>query len=344
MRLGNRDQRGIDEITEIARTIEGRPRPVLEEVVPRLTPLLSADFASAYRASPGACGWHLDFAYGMPGRMKSLMVDFFAGTPSRRPFFTFDLLSPEPDQRNVVRRPNLNVPERTFRSSPYWARVIEPSIGPLDHMRVLLCDGPTLLAWVGGVRRDRFTSREAKILASLVGPLRTRVALEQRLLRADLLEKGIAAALDLTAETMVLCTRDGRVAHASLAARARVDSDPTLWPRLRASLRGLVVPGVTMSSVRVAGLPEHVLVSFGVPLAAADFGTRVRIVRGQWRLTERQSQVLGRVVHGDSNKQIAERFRCAENTVEVHVSALLRKAGVQSRAALAARFWTVVDN
>jgi DNA-binding NarL/FixJ family response regulator len=56
-----------------------------------------------------------------------------------------------------------------------------------------------------------------------------------------------------------------------------------------------------------------------------------------WKLTPRQTEVLGCILAGDANKTIAERLGCALGTVEVHVSALLTKACVESRTALVAR-------
>jgi DNA-binding NarL/FixJ family response regulator len=51
------------------------------------------------------------------------------------------------------------------------------------------------------------------------------------------------------------------------------------------------------------------------------------------------SGVLDRLALGDSNKDIAAQLGCTESTVEVHVSALLKKAGVDSRSKLIARYW-----
>jgi DNA-binding NarL/FixJ family response regulator len=46
------------------------------------------------------------------------------------------------------------------------------------------------------------------------------------------------------------------------------------------------------------------------------------------------------VAQGRSNRQISRALGCAESTVELHVTALLAKAGCRSRAELVARFWT----
>lgn len=55
-----------------------------------------------------------------------------------------------------------------------------------------------------------------------------------------------------------------------------------------------------------------------------------------WKLSRRQAQILGLIAQGYSNKEIALHCGCAESTAEIHVSAILRKAGVGRRAQLIA--------
>ena len=62
--------------------------------------------------------------------------------------------------------------------------------------------------------------------------------------------------------------------------------------------------------------------------------------RERWSLTRRQCEVLQLVVEGRANKEIASVLGCAPGTVELHVNALLRKAGAKGRTALVARFFT----
>jgi DNA-binding CsgD family transcriptional regulator len=56
-----------------------------------------------------------------------------------------------------------------------------------------------------------------------------------------------------------------------------------------------------------------------------------------WGLTPRQAEVLMELVAGHSNKEIASELACSVRTVEIHVSAVLRKARASSRAELMAR-------
>lgn len=49
-------------------------------------------------------------------------------------------------------------------------------------------------------------------------------------------------------------------------------------------------------------------------------------------LTPAQRQVLGGLLAGELNKQIAHRLGMAEPTVKAHVTAILRKLGAANRA------------
>ncbi|MER2267420.1 response regulator transcription factor [Methylobacterium oxalidis] len=52
--------------------------------------------------------------------------------------------------------------------------------------------------------------------------------------------------------------------------------------------------------------------------------------------TPRQTEVLGLIVQGKSNKEIARALSLGEGTVKIHVAALFRTLGVSSRSAAAA--------
>lgn len=71
------------------------------------------------------------------------------------------------------------------------------------------------------------------------------------------------------------------------------------------------------------------------PLAA-----RLDRMVNAWRLTPRQGEVLSLVVAGRTNKEIANELECAENTIELHVTRILRKTGTSSRTQLIAHFWS----
>jgi DNA-binding NarL/FixJ family response regulator len=54
-------------------------------------------------------------------------------------------------------------------------------------------------------------------------------------------------------------------------------------------------------------------------------------------LSERESEVLGLLADGMTDRQIAESLTISPRTVETHVSAILRKLGVRNRAEAAGR-------
>ena len=74
--------------------------------------------------------------------------------------------------------------------------------------------------------------------------------------------------------------------------------------------------------------------------SAGSAQSRLEAAKLAWELTARQQTVLACVIEGASNKEIAETLGCAENTVEFHVTQLLRRARVTSRARLMAHFWS----
>src|SRR5690606_3289517 len=84
------------------------------------------------------------------------------------------------------------------------------------------------------------------------------------------------------------------------------------------------------------GLPPH---SFRVRPGAGSVEARPAACAMRWRLTRRQRDVLRRLLDGKTNKVIAADLGTEEGTVELHVTALLRKVGAENRSELIARFW-----
>jgi len=78
-------------------------------------------------------------------------------------------------------------------------------------------------------------------------------------------------------------------------------------------------------------------------IQAEDLAHRARLAAGPARparpaepgarfdLTDREMEILGRLVTGDSNRQIARALFISDRTVAVHVSRILGKLGVRNR-------------
>jgi DNA-binding NarL/FixJ family response regulator len=107
-----------------------------------------------------------------------------------------------------------------------------------------------------------------------------------------------------------------------------------------AAAKGDKVAGPSAFDVRrlsVRGWPAHALVTVkGYSVMPPAHG-RAESAAAKWRLTPRQREVLRLLSQGRTNKNIAATLGIAEVTVEVHVSAILRRAGAGSRAELIAR-------
>ena len=91
----------------------------------------------------------------------------------------------------------------------------------------------------------------------------------------------------------------------------------------------------------VDGGDVHSLVVVDEPRSTLD-GVAERAVRA-WGLTSRQADVFRLVLEGLPNKDIATRLKLASRTVEVHITTLFEKAGVESRARLIAKTWDLAE-
>ena len=60
-----------------------------------------------------------------------------------------------------------------------------------------------------------------------------------------------------------------------------------------------------------------------------------RAIMERFRLTSREADVAMRLVEGDSYKEAAARLGITVNTINAHVTEILRKAGVKSSRRLA---------
>lgn len=65
------------------------------------------------------------------------------------------------------------------------------------------------------------------------------------------------------------------------------------------------------------------------------------VLAQRWNLTAREAEVLSVMADGTTNEGVALRLDCATKTVETHVSRILEKAGLPSRAAVIAQCWAV---
>ena len=325
------------ELNEAISTLAEAPEPILPTFIPHLRRMFSFDEAIAYRVVPGNGCARLDLLHAsgfLEVRALGREVErFLETTPGR--FAGYDHLRPEADQRNDVRViDERDLPEPT----PLVRLYSRVGLDDKTQLRVLICDGEALVAWVGGFRSDPFDDAEVERFRRLVPALRNRMILERRLADAE----GRAAALDVALEAVgteaYLLDSRGRVVHANRMGRFALDRREDAREAL-ATLTRNAADGWIVTRVESRGRTHHLVVrraNRGDPSAGLSIAT------AKWNLTARQAEVLSHLVVGRANKTIADLLGCGVGTVELHVSALLQKAGVDNRASLVARFWTEI--
>lgn len=226
-----------------------------------------------------------------------------------------------------------------------WTRVrarFERELGftTEDQLRVVVTEGRTMLAWVGGLRgpHDKpFDANSEALVRRLLPAIRDRLILDERLRRAPLVGAALDAALVLFDEPVLLVDQAGRPVLLNPVAQRMWDADAGLREEVQAALAGHAGP-FRVTDVRADGVPLHQL----LVRRGDDRGALARRVAADrdWLLTPRESAVLALVVQGLTNQAIARQLDCAERTVELHVTRLLEKSLSENRATLIARFWT----
>jgi DNA-binding CsgD family transcriptional regulator len=327
------------QVREIAARLEDAPADAraLQSVVEQLPRLLHADSACAFLVH----GRRLEFFLGqdMPAGIGRAYAKWLPRAP--RHFAHYDPDRPDPRQRNVALR-SADLAALTGGRTPAVVRSFLPrfALSECDHLRVLVCEGPSLLAWVGAFRaRPFFTRGEAEALNALTPALQRRLSFERRVAEARARGAEMGRALEGLPAAAFVIGKGAAVLHANEAGSALLERErDSVADRLRAALKGQA-PGVQMA--RLSSDLADLRLAIVQP-AAADPGPRVAVARARWGLTPRQAEVLHLVAQGMSNRAVAASLGCAEGTVELHVTSLLHKAECESRAQLVARLWTTI--
>ncbi|MDB4946050.1 MAG: LuxR family transcriptional regulator [Labilithrix sp.] len=315
----------------------------LRRVVDGLADVLGAT-TLAYRPELTAQGWATEQMVhsgdARAAHLAQLATSYFPQAPLR--YGHYDALLVEADQRNRL------VGDREFRAmlasgeSPVVRSVYRPSgVLPLGHARVVISDGPFMLCWLGLWREEPFSAEEEASVASIVPALGDHLAAER------LLWGGTPGSFDAVSQTLELVARPafvmnaaGQLAFVNAAARALIDRDRAVLDDVTdAAVRGIASPRVhSITRVASAGAQSHFIVLTTEEEESVD--ARLAAVVRDHRLTATQARVLALLVRGDANKDIATKLRCAPRTVELHVTAVLKKCGADSRTRLIAWFWT----
>jgi DNA-binding CsgD family transcriptional regulator len=327
-----------NELAESLRGFTPGVPSVLASLMPELRKLFDAERSFAY-----GLGWEggaprFDFMLLHGVASEGPFVADFEETMRASPlgWATYNPLRPEPAQRNVAR-----IVKGRENRKPAFARILAryPFFGRDDQLRTLVCDGAALVAWVGVMRSEPFARHERELLGRVVPRLHERLLLERKLGTSQLAAAALDAALEQLGGAAVIVKHRGVIVYANAAAQAAMERDRTGFAeRVRAAVAGKGGADLSTTPLGGPGRGRHTLIIEREP--PADPRARAAHFAQRWALTERQSEILAEVARGQSNKTIAALLGCAENTVEFHVTTLLRKAECESRAQLVARFWS----
>jgi DNA-binding CsgD family transcriptional regulator len=254
--------------------------------------------------------------------------------------WSFDPARPDPRQRNrVVDSKALErltgVSRRTY---PIFDFLQEVGLSRAEQLRVLVCDGGSLLAYLGAFQPDAYTASQKTALAAVVPALQRRLTFERLVADGARKVAALDAALEAIGHPAFVVSARGTVHELNASARellVRASSDvrraladaiarrPSRYVFELTPLRITGGPACHLAVLRDAGESHHAAIS-----AAAA---------ARWGLTLRRSQVLEMVVRGMTNANIASEIGISERAVEQHVSAIFDRVGVENRAALVAR-------
>jgi DNA-binding CsgD family transcriptional regulator len=221
--------------------------------------------------------------------------------------------------------------------APRWALLLEP-LGLHDDLRLALVQAGTCWGSLYAYRRDRAFLREE---AALLGGLSELLAEAVRLC----LLRDAAASGDEEAPGLLLLDGEGRATAASSAGERWLQllgGAPAVVHSLAASLRA-AEPGPASARVQtrdgrwavvhastVSGSGAALIVEAARPVVVAE------LLAAAYAFTNRERDVVGLVLRGDGNRQVARTLGISEHTVKEHVKAVFTKTGVTSRGELAA--------
>ncbi len=308
--------------------------------------LLGTDSVGIYSVAETPAGWRFERYYVEADhqlRIREGMLRLFA----RRdvPVLFYDVARPAPDQRNRLIEATAMIDATVpggWTGSALCREVLEPvGLGRLQQHRILLCDRGSLLAWFGAFHAGPLARWQQRTLHALARPLRRRLLAERRLGAAPRSLAALDAALDNIGGPAFVVRASGAILTLNGEARRLLDSSRDLLrTALHDALRGRPTSvAFDITEIRDNGVSTcWLLVARPAPEAVLE--TALARATTRWQLTHRQRQVLDLVVRGLTNATIAAELALSARAVELHVSALLARLGVSSRAAIVATVLT----
>lgn len=335
-RLSLEDTRRVRAIRDDLATVRLGGPPVMDAVLPALREALRTDKVAAFAMRPRGNGLGLRWAFTdrtPPGGMKRF-DQFLEG--SGVDWTSYNPVRPEPSQRNraMLTSTIAAVIGREPLAQPIGKFFETIGLGGHDNLRALVCDGPSLLAWVGAWQQEPFDASQARVLSAVLPAMQRRLRLEQQIADFPRTTAALAAALEAIGGAAFVIGPHGELHEANSAALTLLgqrNRDVRLALRDAAAKRPAAF-AFRLTPLAGAGEPGGYLAILREP--PASIGSNLERAAARWGLTPRQRQTLELVAEGRTNAAIAASLGIAERTVELHVSLLFDKAGVENRASL----------
>jgi DNA-binding CsgD family transcriptional regulator len=301
---------------------------------------LRADNVVAYRPEIYDAGWDLELAcwVGRDAAERERAHRLFVqrSDPDEPTFAAYDPFSVQSVQQNRALDTRRLFALETGAKSRHDKLYAALKSQQTQQVRVLICEGPRLLAWLGALREEPFREDEVELLQRSVEPLRRHFSVQRQLARRGMQRGLLESLLDALDQPAVFFSARGVVEFENLRARELL-AQPG-GRELFGSLRRAVVarrahPAFTLAPLR--GFPGYTLALYTRHHKLLTGA--LEKARTLWQLTARQTSFLEHLAHGLSNKEIAARVGCAEVTVEKQLTHMYRTSGARSRTELLAR-------
>jgi DNA-binding CsgD family transcriptional regulator len=324
---------------ELASLTDDAPS-ALHWLVPAVRELLGSEKAFAWSVKPN--GERAAVEDGATDRLPARLISFCDEWMATKPvnWTSYNPLRPEASQRNrAMTLGDICAATGLHPTSAPIGIEVYPRFGMArdDQLRVLVCDGASMLAWVGVSQCDPVTPLQKQLLQRLVGPMKRRLATE-RLLREGRTTRGLLdAAFEAIAAPAFVLGERGRLLDANRAGTVWLRWDRAAREALLASAvrGGRARAGFAITKIVARGAPVRFLaVRQGVDAAAAH---ALHASVSRWGFTRREAEIFAHLSRGKPNRAIAAELAISERTVETHLTSMFGKAQVGSRAELLAR-------
>lgn len=329
------DSSNLREMVQAIKGLNVDEAPVLSRVGSYIREFFRMDVFVAFNVLPGPRHHCLDFlqAVGLSPQSEQALAQLLRSDPSGWGPFSIHLADESQRNRVICAGPLAT----QTRSGPGEALLHSLGLDRHWQLRVWVCDGPNLLAWIGGFRLSPFTGREQFLMSALVPALIPRLRWERQFSSAQVMMAGLTTALEALPYAAFIVRDSEGILFANEAGQQLLREHAGSLELLRSSDDGVnAATGFDLKPLNTPGFGDYFLVT----QSQLNTSARMEALRAEWDLTQRQREVLGLLVQGDSNRAIATKLGCALRTAELHVSNVIRKAGVQSRTELTARFWS----